>query len=96
MSRVPRASARPIFLAADIQWIDVYWQFYAIAGHREDLTQSPRLFYPRETWTMPKGAIVMTTVDHERHDPRAAAAGAARLETVRDADGSEAFDIFER
>jgi hypothetical protein len=96
MSRVPPGSGRPIFLAEDVLWIEEYWQFYAIAEHREDLARSASLFNPRERWTMTPGSIVLTSVDRERHDPRAAASGARSVETVLDPDGSEAFTIFEK
>ena len=96
MSRVPRGSARPIYVAGDILWVQQYWQFYAIAEHREDLAPRAVFFNPREPWAVPKGAVILTSADRERHDPRASAAGASRVETILDPDGSEAFTIFEK
>jgi hypothetical protein len=97
MAEAAPADDRRIYIASDIAWADDYWRFFAIANRREDLLDRASLFEPSAApWTMPPGSVIVTTYDPVRHDPRAAAAGARQVATVRDADDLVSFSIFQR
>ena len=85
-----------VYLASNIPWAGEYWRFFAIANKREDLLDRASLFDPAAAWTMPPPSVIVTTYDPQRHDARAAAAGARTLANVSDADEVVSFSVFQR
>jgi len=101
LSKASEDSSRAIYLGWPYALGELYWRFYLIEQHREDLLARtiPDLDFKTERIkTLPRGSLVMTTpspvVDAEI-DAMAARGDVTRRDLLRDVDGTPTFWILE-
>ena len=101
LSKASEDSSRAIYLGWPYALGELYWRFYLIERHREDLLARtiPDLdFKPERIKALPRGSLVMTTpspvVDAEI-DAMAARGDVTRRDLLRDVDGTPTFWILE-
>jgi hypothetical protein len=101
LSKVHEDSSQAIYLGWPYALGELYWRFYLIEQHREDLLARtvPDLdFKPDRIRALPRGSLVITTpspaVDAQI-DEMTARGDVAHRDLLRDVDGTPTFWILE-
>lgn len=96
MAREPAGSRATVYVA---KGLDVWWKFYAIKHHREDLLDRVGFVEPPDLGEVPRGALVLLNVQTPQGQADALAlanAGATTIKNVHDIDGVHSFAVLQR
>ncbi len=96
MAREPAGSRATVYVA---KGLDMWWKFYAIKHHRKDLLDRVAFVEPPGLGEVPRGALVLLSVQTAQGLADAvelANAGATTLKNVHDIDGVHSFAVLQR